>query len=154
MRRYDVGRLAGHMAMLASVSVGGCVRATAFSGAEVESRTTATGGVGTVGLAAASPANRISAAQLDGLEVTTIANAIVRLRPEWLRPAGGDVLFGDGQPVVYVDGTFIGGTAELGRIPRERVSEVQLLTPAAAYARFGRSCQCSAGVILVLGRLR
>jgi hypothetical protein len=72
----------------------------------------------------------------------------MRLRPEILRArrvAAGAAA----RPSVYVDGTYLGGTDILSLVPLAAVREVAYLTPALAHDRYGSSCPCDAGAIVI-----
>jgi len=106
-----------------------------------------------------SSVNFLGSAQLDSLvDGTSVADAVARLRPEWLAPRQviprGASRPEWVSPAVYVDRTYAGGPEELRTIPLRWAREIRFLTPAAGLAQLGGLCRCSAGVIRVLGGFR
>ena len=108
-----------------------------------------------------SSANYLGSAQLDSVaNAISVADAVSRLRPEWLEPRR--VLNREGStsrpewvwPSVYIDRTYAGGPDELKTIPIRWATEIRFLSPTAAVAQLGGLCHCSGGVIRVLGRDR
>lgn len=92
----------------------------------------------------------ITAAEIVASHVTDVYQAVAHLRPEFLRrrssrpvtpaaPSSGIA--------IYLDDLPVGGEESLRFIPLERVRLIQLLSPADADLRFGRSHP--AGAILV-----
>lgn len=153
MRRHNAGRLLMTFTAIASVLVTSCVQRpqSALDGMRSASTIPALERAGFAVNSMAS-AKRIARSELDSLDVNTVADAIMRLRPTWLRVDGTDPLLRDVTPSVYVNDMFAGGPDELRLIPLERAAEVQFLTASNGFDRFGHSCQCSRGVILVITR--
>jgi len=82
-----------------------------------------------------------------------LSEALAHLRPDWLRLNPSARAGGEGErAVLYVDDVATGDLGGLQMIPSGRVSEVRLLSPAEAWARFGALCRCPAGAILVRTR--
>lgn len=71
--------------------------------------------------------------------VTTAAEAIRQLRPQWLNTRSTPTMTNpDGSPpVVYVDGLRADGIRELERIRATQVERMQYLSPSDATNRFG-----------------
>ena len=76
--------------------------------------------------------------------------AIRALRPEWLR-ANPTLRHAEQaeRAVVYVGYMYLGDLDALRLIQRAEVSSIQYLTPMEARGRFGPTCRCSAGAILI-----
>jgi hypothetical protein len=79
------------------------------------------------------------------------------LRPTWLRPTTAGPVGTQGmeaatmlEPVVFRDGSRMGGLAELRNIPAESISELRFLDGREAMDRWGQGN--SAGAILVTSR--
>jgi hypothetical protein len=84
----------------------------------------------------------------------TIIEAIARLRPEFLLGHSRPPAFGRAQIALYVNDTYEGDISLLNTIPLSVIREVALLQPTEAQFRFGITCRCPGGVILVNTRLR
>jgi len=86
-------------------------------------------------------------------EGRSLAEALGRLRPDWLRvnpsPRAADE---SDRAVVYINDVPSGDLAKLQLIASETVTEVRLLSMAEAWARFGPQCRCPAGAIAVRTR--
>jgi hypothetical protein len=82
-----------------------------------------------------------------------LTDALKQLRPEffrgWLDPHSGPAL---ARPSVYLDDEFVGDVSALQTIPLATVREARLLRPSQAKDRYGSSCHCEGGVIVL--RLR
>lgn len=98
--------------------------------------------------------NRVGADELKALEDQSLEQALIRLRPNFLRvdPAGAVRPGSATVPSVYIDNSYVGTTDALRLVPVIAVVEVLYLPPSAAHDRFGAYCQCSAGVIAVVTR--
>lgn len=96
----------------------------------------------------------IGRAELTNAGLETMADVVVRLRPDWLR--WNPTLRGmTGEPArasVYTDGNYSGETDVLRTIPPEVVVDARYLPPVEARNRFGSACHCAGGVILVRTR--
>ena len=97
-----------------------------------------------VGRVATASPDRLESAEIGSARVANAYEAVVRLRPQFLRRRSTT---GDGQPVIYLDGVRQGGADILRSIPASVVYEIRYLTVTAASAEFGR--MHSAGVISV-----
>jgi hypothetical protein len=53
---------------------------------------------------------------------------------------------------VYLENSYLGSADVLALVQVSEARSIQYLTPMAAHARFGESCVCAAGVILVRKR--
>ena len=89
-------------------------------------------------------ADRLEYAEIGSARVADAYEAVIRLRPQFLRRRSTT---GDGQPVIYLDGVRQGGADILRSIPATVVYEIRYLTATAASAEFGR--MHPAGVISV-----
>ena len=90
----------------------------------------------------------VESVELQTARVGDAHEALVRLRPEFLRPRGK--LSRDpegGAPIVYVNGIRQGGPEMLRSVPIAAIREIRYLSGQAAAARFGRYDR--AGVIAV-----
>ena len=69
----------------------------------------------------------------------TAYEAVLRLRPEWLRRRGAVSIRdpGSGEVVVYVDGVRLGGPGSLGSIPVGSIVLIEYLNPSDAAGRYG-----------------
>lgn len=76
--------------------------------------------------------DRISAAELQQVEVTNLYEAIRRLRPRWLRSRSGG-----GAPVVFIDNVRAGDITMLEQLYLTTVREVRFISPADATTRWG-----------------
>lgn len=102
----------------------------------------------------AAQGNRVSAVELKPLEYLSLEQALLRLRPNFLRvnsSAGARPGSAD-RPTVYIDNSYVGAPDALQLVPVAAVEEVLYLAPSAAHDRFGAYCPCSAGVIAVITR--
>ena len=84
----------------------------------------------------------------------TLADVVLRLRPDWLRwnPTSRDMTRESARASVYTDGIYSGETDVLRTIPPEVVVDARYLPPVEAHNRFGSACHCAGGVILVRTR--
>ena len=98
-----------------------------------------------------SRSDRIAAGDLSTVQGRTAADAIRRLRPEFLRAPDDrtSITVSPASPTVYVDGRYAGELSVLDLIPLDVVVEIQRLDSVAAKSLFGSYCPCSGGVILV-----
>ena len=87
----------------------------------------------------ASSSDVLTAEDLRDVPVTTVYDAIRRLRPTWLRvrsaPTTGNPV--PERPVVYVDGVRAGTVGILRDMRREHVVRIEYLDPSDATNRFG-----------------
>jgi hypothetical protein len=82
-----------------------------------------------------------------------LAEALAHLRPDWLRVNPGVRVSGERErAVVYVNDVASGDLTKLQLIASEQVSEARLLSASEAWVRYGPSCRCPAGAIVVRTR--
>lgn len=82
-----------------------------------------------------------------------LAAALAQLRPDWLRVNPSARSSGESErAALYVNDIASGGITGLQTIASDVVIEVRLLSTAEAWARYGPSCRCPAGAILVRTR--
>jgi hypothetical protein len=81
----------------------------------------------------------ITSDEIESARVENSYDAVLRLRPEFLKRRGAPVLQdpSEGLPVVYLDGVRQGGADALQSIPAGVVLEIRYLTAGAASDRFG-----------------
>ena len=91
---------------------------------------------------------QFSESQIDAVIPITAYDAVLRLRPTALNPAGGRSF----EPTVYLDGLRLGGPDELHRIAAIDIVGIECLTPIEAAAKFGPSGR-SGGAILLTTRI-
>jgi hypothetical protein len=87
----------------------------------------------------------ITQSQIAELNVANAADAVRRLRPNWLRSRGVDE-----EPVVYVDAARRGGTRALATISAEMIQAIRYLSGPDATTRLGTGHR--GGAILVTTR--
>jgi hypothetical protein len=90
--------------------------------------------------------DRIGAAELAQVADGTVYDAVVRLRPSFLRSRG--VHRSSGDVAVYVDGLYYGGVELLQGIPASNVREVRYLSAVDATVRYGAT-HGGAGAIML-----
>lgn len=97
---------------------------------------------------------RVGEDELRNVADQSLAQALMELRPDFLRPnAMGRVPVGPAaRPSVYIDNSYVGAVDALQLVPAASVTEVVLLPPSAAHDRFGAYCACDAGVLMVTTR--
>jgi hypothetical protein len=122
------------------------------------SATHARGAAGTLD-AAVTPGPSYSRSTLTRMDLAatnaeTTIEAIERLRPEFLLGHARPPALGRAQIALYVNDTYEGDISLLNTIPLSEIREVSLLQPTEALFRFGITCRCPGGVILVNTRLR
>ena len=83
----------------------------------------------------------------------SLADALTHLRPDWLRlnPSGRVNAEGE-RAALYVNDVASGDIAKLQLIASQVVTEVRLLSASEAWSRFGPSCRCPGGALLVRTR--
>ena len=86
-------------------------------------------------------------------EARPLIEALADLRPDWLRlnPSGRANAEGN-RAVLYVNDIASGDLGKLQLIASDEAIEVRLLSASEAWGRFGPSCRCPAGAILVRTR--
>lgn len=91
---------------------------------------------------------QFSEMDISGVRPVTAYDAVLRLRPTALNPAGGPSF----QPSVYLDGLRLGGIDALNRISAIDLIAIEFLTPIEASAKFGPTGR-SGGAILLTTRI-
>lgn len=83
--------------------------------------------------------NTLLAEEIKSVSVSTAYDAVIRLRPSWLRNRGPTSVQqpNAGQVVAYVDGLRVGGADALARIPASAVVQIEYLSGPDATTRFG-----------------
>ena len=96
----------------------------------------------------------IGRAELTNTGHETLADVVLRLRPDWLRwnPTSRGMTGESARASVYTDGIYSGETDVFRTIPPEVVVDARYLPPVEAHNRFGSACHCAGGVILVRTR--
>lgn len=95
----------------------------------------------------------VTAVELGSVPAVSTIESLRQLRPEFFRPVRSalDQLGATAiNPVVYVDDVYNGALENLETVPKRVVREVRFLRPMQAVERWGPSCPCAAGVILVV----
>ena len=90
------------------------------------------------------PFTQFTENQIQAVSPITAYDAVLRLRPLALNPAGGRAFW----PTVYVDGLRMGGTEELNHIAARDIIRIQFLTPVEATARFGPNGRNGGAILL------
>jgi hypothetical protein len=85
-------------------------------------------------------------------EHTDAYNAVLTLRPTWLRARGPDSIRNPSELQVYRDGTRIGGVETLRDMNTQDIVEIRFYDAAAASLRWGMGH--GAGVISITSRVR
>ena len=138
-------------------------RTTSIAGVVALAACVSTSNRGNSMMAGAAPSPALSegsrALYIGGAELTntgqeTLADVVLRLRPEWLRwnPTSRGMTSESARASVYTDGIYSGETDVLRTIPPEVVIDARYLPPVEARNRFGSACHCAGGVILVRTR--
>ena len=86
---------------------------------------------------------------LAATNAATTIEAIEQLRPEFLLGRVRTPALDREQITVYLNDTFQGDISLLNTIPLREIREMTLLRPTEALFRFGVTCRCPGGVILV-----
>jgi hypothetical protein len=98
-------------------------------------------------------ADVVTASELESFPAASTIESLRRLRPEFFRPVRSALdqhNTAGANPVVYVDDAYNGGLESLETVPKAAVREVRFLRPMQAVERWGPSCPCGAGVVLVV----
>ena len=85
-----------------------------------------------------------SETQIRAVAAITAYDAVLRLRPTALNPAGGRAF----EPTVYLDNLRLGGADELTHISAIDIIEIRFLTPIEASARFGPTFRGGGAILL------
>jgi len=101
-------------------------------------------------------ASSIDGGELTATEATSLRDALMRTRPEFLRtsPTVGGSGAETAAPSVYIDGRYAGAPDALTLVSVSQVQEVRFFRPASARLTFGSFCPCAGGVIAVTTRGR
>ena len=91
---------------------------------------------------------QFSETQISAVRPITAYDAVLRLRPTALNPAGGRAF----QPSVYLDGLRLGGPEELNHISAIDIVGIEFLTPIETAAKYGPTGR-SGGAILLTTRI-
>ncbi|HJQ10293.1 MAG TPA: hypothetical protein VJ840_04610 [Gemmatimonadaceae bacterium] len=87
--------------------------------------------------------------QIADVSPVTAYDAVLRLRPIALNPAGGKAF----APTVYLNGLRMGGVDQLMQIPAMDLTSIEFLSPIEAAARFGPMYGYGGGAILLTMRV-
>jgi len=91
---------------------------------------------------------QFSKIEIDAVRPITAYDAVIRLRPTALNPAGGPTF----EPSVYLDGLRLGGPEQLSRISALDIVGIEFLTPIEAAAKYGPTGR-NGGAILLTTRI-
>jgi hypothetical protein len=82
--------------------------------------------------------------------VSSPFDAIIKLRPYFLLGSTRGPSFGPPEIALYVDNVYDGvGIESVNTIPMEAIQEIRFLHPTEARFRFGTTCRCAAGAIVI-----
>jgi hypothetical protein len=96
----------------------------------------------------------ISKTDISNTDAESIDDVVRHLKPDWLRAGPTQRQGTDSQrAVIYVDDTFLGGIELLRLVQAAEAQSVEYLPPMAARGRFGPSCACPGGAIVISKRL-
>ena len=99
---------------------------------------------------AAHTAGVITAAELQSVSARSTFDAVRQLHPEFLRASlRATSSYESAAPSVYVDRTYLGDVSVLRLIAIEEIRDISFLHPTEAHFRFGTTCPCGGGVIVV-----
>ena len=87
--------------------------------------------------------------QIADVTPITAYDAVLRLRPNALNPAGGRAF----APTVYLNGLRMGGVEQLLYIPAMDLTSIEFLTPIEAAARYGPLQRTGGGAIVLTMRV-
>src|SRR5689334_19659652 len=107
MRRHHAAASVTIIIVTASACFIGCVQPPPAESRGALVAPTATTQRAGFAVAGSVSANRIARPELDSVSATTLADAIARLRPAWLRVQRWDPLLRDDGPSVFIDETFV-----------------------------------------------
>src|SRR5581483_7140546 len=107
-----------------------------------------------IDIKALSESRMLTPAQLDGPNIMSTTDAIMRFHPEFLRGSGRVPQANRSQVGVYLDEHFAGDTSVLNTIPLNVIRRIEFVHPIDAMTRFGLMCRCEGGAILVSTRER
>jgi hypothetical protein len=97
------------------------------------------------------PSDILTAREAAQGNVATTADAVRRLRPQFLRSSSvlGRSGFEIVWPSVFLNGRYAGGLEQLETIPLDAVEEIRFIRSFRARDFWGPTCRCTAGVILI-----
>ena len=99
------------------------------------------------------PSDVILPTEILAMRANTAADAVRRLRPEFLRSTPTNTFSKAAAfPNVYLNGHYAGPLDMLSTIPAAPIVEIRYVTTSAARSAFGSYCACDGGVILVRTR--
>lgn len=99
------------------------------------------------------PATMLERREIASFDDRSLAEAIEQLRPDWLRLGSPARVDGESSSLaLYVNDVASGDVSGLMTIPTATAIDARLLSQSEAWARFGPSCRCPAGAILVRTR--
>jgi len=93
--------------------------------------------------------NTLTRSDLAATNALTMVDALMRLRPEFLRGSARGPLIGKPEIAVYLNNQYAGEPSVLNTIPLSAVREITFLHPTEARSRYGSFCQCANGAIIV-----
>jgi hypothetical protein len=96
--------------------------------------------------------SRLTSAQLASTDAWWTGDAVVRLRPDFLRGSARGPYTGRPEIALYLNGARAGDASMLNLIPLREVREIVFLHPAEARLQFGPACPCASGALLVTTR--
>jgi hypothetical protein len=95
----------------------------------------------------------LSQADISIAATESVDDLVRQLRPDWLRAGPTQRQGGDSQhAAIFVDQTFLGGLETLKLVQSAEAESVEYLTPMAARGRFGPTCACPGGAIVISRR--
>ena len=97
--------------------------------------------------------NLLTNMDLVSTHAVTTVDALMRLRPEFLRGSVRGPLIGQPEIAVYLNLSYVGDVSVLNSVPISAIREISFLHPSEAYIRFGTVCRCANGAIVVTTRL-
>lgn len=100
------------------------------------------------------PTTMLERREIASFDDRSLADAVEQLRPDWLRPGPTTRIDGESpSAALYVNDVPSGDVSGLRAIPTATTIDVRLLSASEAWARFGPSCRCPAGALLVRTRV-
>jgi len=96
-----------------------------------------------------SSADILTADDLASIDASTTPEAVMRLRPTFLRGSLRAPIIGAAEIAVYVNGKYDGDTGTLAMIPLRAIRQMLFMHPSEARIKFGPLCRCANGAIVV-----
>lgn len=97
-----------------------------------------------------SAGDRLDDGDFSSVDRMSLDDALRHLRPDWFRlPVAASLTAEPALVSVYINLVYAGSVNSLRLVPVSAVRGVRYLRPSAARDRFGPSCPCAGGVILV-----